>query len=127
MNALAKSVLISFAALGLAACAGQQTQRISTDARRLQQPVIMDGLNLTAMNQVLQQGFTEIKNRTIEEPEMDKVFLSGLEGLSKIDPEMTVVVADGHLKIRREHDDGTPPVNLGDAGPIPANTPKANI
>ena len=125
MNALVKSALAALTLIGLAACAvGPETQRIP-QGRRMD-PVIMDGLNLTAMNQVLVRGFTEIKDRMIEDPEMDKVVLSGLEGLTKIDPELSIAVADGRVKIRREHEDGAP-VDLGDAGPVPAGTSKASI
>lgn len=114
MKSLARIVLASTALLTLAACAGGETsRRITADSRHLQ-PVIMDGLNLTAMNQVFVKGFSEIKDRMIDEPDMDKVVADGLAGFTKIDPDLTVAVENGHIKIRREHDDGTPAVTLGD-------------
>ena len=118
---VARALVLACTALTLAACADAPTQRLTTTGRRMQ-PVIMDGLNLTAMNQVFVQGFTEIKDRMLEDPSVDKVVLDGLAGLSKIDPEVNVVVVDGRVKIRRELGDGAAPVDLGDAGAVPPPT-----
>lgn len=128
MNALARSILISTALLSLAACVngGEPTRRVSTDSRRLQ-PVIVDGLNLTAMNQVFMKGFEEIKDRMIDPPDMDKVIAEGLAGFAKIDPEITLAVENMHIKIRREHDDGTPSVTLGDVAVLTGGATKTTL
>ncbi|MBX7198721.1 MAG: PDZ domain-containing protein [Rhodospirillaceae bacterium] len=127
MKPLARYAVTTAALLSLAACAGgESTRRISTDSRRLQ-PVIMDGLNLTAMNQVFVKGFSEIKDRMIDDPDMDKVIAEGLTGFSKIDPEIVVAVESGHIKIRREHDDGIPPVTLGDVPVVTGGAARSTI
>ena len=126
MKPLARLILASTALLTLAACADGPQQRISTDSRRLQ-PVVVDGLNLTAMNQVFVKGFSEIKDRMIDEPDMDKVIADGLAGFAKIDPEIALTVENGHIKIRREHDDGTPPVALGDVTVVTGGGGRASI
>ncbi|MHB1204997.1 MAG: S41 family peptidase [Rhodospirillaceae bacterium] len=122
-----RSALMACALAGLGACAVDgQIQRFSVESRR-REPVIVDGLNLTAMNQVLVRGFSEIKDRMIEEPDMDRLFIAALEGMSKIDPEVTIGIINGRIKVRREHDDGSPAVELGDAGAMPTGPSRGNI
>jgi carboxyl-terminal processing protease len=123
---LFRSALLTCALAGVAACAGDgQTQRVSVQSRRLE-PVIMDGLNVTAMNQVFVRGFSEIKDRMIEEPDMDRLFIAALEGFSKIDPEVSIGIINGRVKVRREHDGGDA-VELGDAGAMPTGPTRGSI
>ncbi len=127
MKPLAPIALTIAALLTLAACAGgETTRRIATDNRRLQ-PVIMDGLNLTAMNQVFVKGFSEIKDRMIDEPDMDKVIADGLTGFAKIDPDVSLTVENARIRIRREHEDGTPAVTVGDVPVLTGGAARATI
>lgn len=59
--------------------------------------VIVDGLDVAMMAHVFKHGFTEIKDRALEEPALDSLFLRGLEGLSTIDPDIAVNATDKEL------------------------------
>ncbi len=128
MKPLAGFTLTATVFLSLAACAGggESTRRIATDTRRLQ-PVIVDGLNLTAMNQVFVKAFSEIKDRMIDPPDMDKVIAEGLTGLAKIDPDVAVTVEHGRIRIRRAHEDGSPAVTVGDVAVMTAGATRSTI
>lgn len=61
--------------------------------------VIVDGLDIAMMAHVMKVGFTEIRDRALESPTMDALFLTALEGLSSVDPSVHVTARDQDLLI----------------------------
>ncbi|MCA0200126.1 MAG: PDZ domain-containing protein [Proteobacteria bacterium] len=80
--------------IALAACA-----TTTPDADRRPRSVIVDGIDIAMMAHVLNTGFTEIKERALNEPDMGGLFMRSLEGLSTIDPEVGVGVKDSELQL----------------------------
>lgn len=77
----------------LAGCASGPSQ---TDQRP--RSVIIDGLDVAMMAHVFTYGFSEIKDRALQEPHVDALFLKALEGLSTIDPQIGVTVQEGEIR-----------------------------
>ncbi len=82
------------------------------DRQRRARPLIMDGLNINAVNDVFVRGFGEINDRAFEEASLDRLFLSALAGLRSIDPDLLVAPVNGQLLVNFR---GRPVGNLGDA------------
>ncbi|MGE3332691.1 MAG: S41 family peptidase [Rhodospirillaceae bacterium] len=78
----------------LAACS-----TTTPDAGRRPRSVIVDGIDIAMMAHVLNTGFTEIKDRALNEPDMAGLFMRSLEGLSTIDPAIGAVAKDGDLQL----------------------------
>jgi len=81
--------------------------------------VKVDGLDIFAMNAVFIKGFSEVKDRAFQEPDVDRLFLTGLDGLKTIDPDVHFTQSGGHLFLNYKDEK---PVDLGVAprGNIPA-------
>ena len=73
----------------------------------------MDGLDVSAMNTVFIKGFSEIKDRALEEPTLERLFIDGLGGLKSLDADVRVSITDGHLILNYQDekaiDLGSPP------------------
>ena len=78
----------------LAACATGPS-----DVDRRPRSVIIDGLDVAMMAHVLTYGFSEIKDRALQEPHVDTLFLKSLEGLSTLDPQLGVIMKDGEIRL----------------------------
>lgn len=61
------------------------------------QSVVVDGLDIAMMAHVIKHGFSEIKERALEEPSMDDLFMRSLTGLSAIDSELALEATDQNL------------------------------
>jgi carboxyl-terminal processing protease len=70
----------------------------------------VDGLDVSAMHAVFIKGFSEIKDRAYQEPDIDNLFLTGLDGLKTFDPDIKVTTRAGHLFLGYGEDK---PVDLG--------------
>lgn len=69
----------------------------SSDADRRPRSVVIDGLDVAMMAHVLKVGFTEIKDRALEEPKADVLFLNALQGLATLDPQLGVSMNEGEI------------------------------
>ncbi len=96
----------------LSACAGA----LSTDHRQSGRRMIADGLDIGAMDAVLTKGFSEIKDRALLEPNVDNLFLTGLDGLNSIDADVHVGVEGDRLILKYKDTKTT------DLGPAPKNS-----
>jgi carboxyl-terminal processing protease len=105
---LRKPVLALALVLGLGACADSEPPNV--DRVR---PIIVDGLDINAMNTVFVHGYGEIKARAIEDPDVDGLFEAALAGFTKIDPDLSIAVKTGHIKVAMGDHPGI------DAGPAP--------
>src|SRR3954468_24338000 len=92
---LATSVLAFIAAVGVLACASPDA---TPSVSRLH-PVIVDGLDIGAMNTVFVHGYGEIKSRAIDDPDVDMLFEAALQGFTKIDPDLSIAVKGGHIRV----------------------------
>lgn len=77
----------------LAACATDPSE-----ADRRPRSVIIDGLDVAMMVHVFTYGFSEIKDRALQEPKVDVLFLKALEGLSTLDPQIGVTVNEREIR-----------------------------
>ena len=94
IHVLIKRVAVLGLTLALGACAGMP-DKVRPPPRQL----VLDGLNLSYVNDVLVRGFTEISERAYEEPDLDKLFTTALAGLQTIDPAITTSTADDHVLV----------------------------
>lgn len=88
-----RSAAAAICVAALTACAAAPS-----DADRRPRSVMIDGIDVAMMAHVLKHGFREISDRALEEPVIDTLFLRSLEGLSTIDPQISVGVNDGALQ-----------------------------
>jgi carboxyl-terminal processing protease len=70
----------------LGACAGEARPMHERGTRA----VMIDGLDVAMMAHVLQHGFTEIRDRALDEVSVNVLFIQALNGLSDIEPEIGV-------------------------------------
>ena len=96
--------------VGLSACAGSLpgNERIQTTSG-----ITVDGLDVSAMNTVFIKGFSEIRDRALEEPDVERLFVTGLDGLKSLDPEIRVAVSDERLTLSYQDQ------KISDLGPPP--------
>ncbi len=99
LRAVAPAMRRVIAAMGLCYFAAACTS-MPPDADARPKSVIVDGLDIAMMAHVLTHGFTEIKDRALEEPSMDDLFAHALDGLSSIDPDLHVENQDQMLAFR---------------------------
>lgn len=59
---------------------------------------VVEGFELTESNRVLSHGLTQISVRALEQPLMGRFVLTGITGLSDIDPLFSVIDADDRLQ-----------------------------
>jgi len=92
---------------GLGACATSPYVE-----RQQTRSMIIDGIDVYAVNTVLIRGFTEIKERAIDDPDVDTLFATAFNGLNAIDPAVQVTVSNGRVFIESI---GQKPVEVGTA------------
>ena len=81
-------------ALLVASCAADPST-----ADKRPRSVVIDGLDVAMMAHVLKFGFSEIRDRALDEPLIDTLFIRSLEGLATIDPSIGVGVEDRTLQL----------------------------
>lgn len=86
------------AALALAAMLGGCAT--PSGGGRAQPRLMIEGLDVNAVNDVLVRGFGEIKDRAFDEPDLDTMFKAGLSGLTTIDPDFAITATDNRLTVR---------------------------
>lgn len=94
-GSLSRPLRRAAAALCLAALAACATA--TPEADRRPRSVVVDGIDIAMMAHVLNYGFTEIKDRALNEPDIGGLFMHALENLSTIDPAVGVGMKDGEL------------------------------
>ncbi len=88
-----RGAVVGFA-LALGGCAGLP-QKTSAPPRQL----VVDGLNLSYVNDTLVRGFSEIRDRAYQQPDLDQLFTAALTGLQTIDPAIMTSTVDDHVVV----------------------------
>jgi carboxyl-terminal processing protease len=60
---------------------------------------IVEGLDISMVNEVFVRGFTEINERAYEEPDLTRLFVDGLNGLKSIDSGFNGEIVGKHLQL----------------------------
>ena len=81
-----------FLMVSLAACASAPS-----NAPRLKGRLFVDGLDVDMTHTVLLKGFGIIEDRSYEEPDIDKLFIAGIENFKTLDPALSATVENDHV------------------------------
>ena len=82
-------------ALFLTACA---SSGMVTEANWPRDRDVIDGYDIAATNRVLAHGLKQIQMKALHNPSMESFVLTGLRGLSDIDPTFTVLEVNGRIQ-----------------------------
>ncbi len=91
-----KCIVIGFLAITLGACATPNSESAFSRAGK---PEIIDGIDVTYMANVIREGFEEIRDRSLEQPDIDGLFTAALHELKSIDIATNVLIDDEHITI----------------------------
>lgn len=102
VSAFRNATIILTAALFANACTTMPSEESLSGANL---PIIIDGLDVSFMSAVVAQGFKEIKDRALEEPDIDAVFAAALKELRRVDRNLSFEVVGKQIHLRSR--DGT--------------------
>lgn len=78
----------------LAACAASPA---AVDRRP--RSVVVDGLDIAMIAHVVKHGFTEIRDRALEDPQIEALFMRALDGLGELDRKAQIAQSDTEIRL----------------------------
>jgi carboxyl-terminal processing protease len=105
ISAFRNAIIVLTAALFTGACVSMPDDE---SLSRSNLPIIIDGLDVSFMSAVIVQGFKEIMDRALDEPDIDDVFAAALKELRRVDRNLSIEVTGRqiHLSVGEDSKNG---------------------